>query len=148
MHCDGGVHANLFEPGIGTHVEKLDGVGNARVRHYMIRNGKLDIPADTTVPSLVGIGKRALASLMLLNDAYSMVRIRDHARRLEGEDSDLVIHSYFAYIQDDFTARPAPGKQFDPVYMSKLEDYGRDFVQKSRWLDGDQIEDLVQSLEQ
>jgi predicted acylesterase/phospholipase RssA len=112
MHVDGGALAQafLYPPTVS-----VRGASQRRRIAYLIRNGRLEPPAEVVERRTIAIAKRAIATLVSSNGVGDMYRIYSIARR-DGVEFNL------SYIDGDF-AEPYVGP-FDQGYMRTLFNYG------------------------
>ena len=119
MHVDGGTGSQVFVYPAAIDwskiTRKLRVVGSPKV--YVIRNSFLDPDYLGMKRSVVPIASRTIDSLIRTQGIGDIYQIYALCQR-DGNDFHL------AYIPSDFTEESAEG--FDPVYMRKLYDYGRE----------------------
>lgn len=119
MHVDGGTGSQVFVYPAAIDwskiTKKLRVKGSPDV--YVIRNSFLDPDYQGMKRSVVPIASRTIDSLIRTQGIGDLYQIFALCKR-DGNDFHL------AYIPSDFTEESAEG--FDPVYMRKLYDYGRE----------------------
>jgi|SRR5882672_345836 len=119
MHVDGGVISQVFlyPSQLLQRFSEITGKPFARVLHtYVIRNGRLEPDWNNTPRRTLDIGGRAISSLVQMQGISDVQSLYQTARQ-DGADFKL------AYIGADFESPHA--KDFDPIYMRKLFEYGQ-----------------------
>jgi len=127
MHVDGGTGSQVFVYPAAIDwsriTAKLRVQGSPKV--YVIRNSFLDPDYQGMKRSVVPIASRTIDSLIRTQGIGDLYQIYALCRR-DGNDFHL------AYIPSEFTEEPA--EPFDPAYMRKLYDYGRELGRAGyRW---------------
>ena len=117
MHVDGGTGNQVFVYPAAMDwrsiTEKLKVKGKPKV--FVIRNSFIDPDYTGVKRNILPIGVRTINSLIRTQGIGDLYQIYALCER-DGNDFNL------AYIPSDFTEEPTEG--FDPVYMSKLYDFG------------------------
>ena len=119
MHVDGGAFAQAFLYPVAMTQQRRERMARGHLvvpaTAYIIRNARLDPEWATVERRTLGIGGRAIATMIAANGYNDVTRMYSIALR-DGVDYNL------AYIGSDFTMKlPEP---FDPGYMRALFDYG------------------------
>lgn len=118
MHVDGGTGSQVFVyPAVinwKTVVEKLKVQGRPKV--FVIRNSFLEPDYRGVKRSILPIGLRSIQSLIRTQGIGDLYQIYSLCKRDENDFN-------LAYIPADFTEEAGEG--FDPVYMGKLFEFGR-----------------------
>jgi hypothetical protein len=119
MHVDGGTGSQVFVYPAAIDwskiTKKLKVRGNPSV--YVIRNSFLEPDYQGMKRSVIPIASRTIDSLIRTQGIGDLYQIFALCKR-DGIEFNL------AYIPSEFTAKPA--ESFDPVYMTKLYEYGRE----------------------
>jgi hypothetical protein len=119
MHVDGGVtsQVSLVSPGVPIYLldEQLGHKIDREV--YVIINGRIVPPPKAVTPRVLKIGAAALGSLTYAQTVSDLYKIYAIAER---DQMDV----RFGWTPETFLEEPT--EAFDPVYMRKLYDYGRD----------------------
>ena len=119
MHVDGGVISQVFlyPSQLLRRFSEITGKPFTRELHtYVIRNGRLEPDWNNTPRHTLDIGGRAISSLVQMQGISDVKSLYQTARQ-DGADFKL------AYIGTDFESPHT--RDFDPIYMRKLFDYGQ-----------------------
>ena len=117
IHVDGGVTSQVFLfPLQSTHADRDAFAKNNIERNlYIIRNGKISPDYTEIKPMLFSLSQRSIETLIKYQGLGDLYRLYTGASR-DGINYNL------AYIPHEFNEKPQ--EVFDPVYMSKLFDFG------------------------
>jgi predicted patatin/cPLA2 family phospholipase len=127
MHVDGGTGSQVFVYPAAVNwkeiTDKLKVKGDPQV--YIIRNAFLDPDYNGVIRSVMPIASRSIDSLIRTQGVGDLYQIYALCQRDENGFN-------LAYIPPEFNEEPEEG--FDPVYMSKLYEYGYNLALKGyRW---------------
>lgn len=121
MHVDGGVtsQVSLVSPELPIFMldERLGHELDREV--YVIVNGRIVPPPKAVTPRVLKIGAASLSSLTYAQTVSDLYKIYTIAERDE-------MTAHFGWTPETFLEEPK--EAFDPVYMRKLYDFGRDLA--------------------
>jgi hypothetical protein len=120
MHVDGGVKAQVFLGGALldiSEVARQSGLDLAKIKRrvFVVRNGKLRMPAAKVKPKIVDIARRSLPVMSNVSALGDLLRIFVAAAP-RGTEFNL------GFIPEDYESKAR--EMFDPVEMTRLFDSG------------------------